>query len=393
MEKLQTSKVLFEIKQEHLETGLRGIPVGYCTTSYVDPIKGLYYKGYSISTLVERTPEEVMYLLLNDDLPTAAQLAEFNVILRQHAHLDPRILEHLKTFPQDTHPTKLFLAGLNLLGIYHTSPELMTSGYHIIGKLPELVAGVYHTLNADWAPMRASEPQRGYIENFIHMLASPDAVLTKLVQFMKIFVILHFDHGGGNLSTFVGKVVSSAHSELTEALIAAMCGLAGPLHGKANQEALRFLKRAESRISDPSNEEQVMAFIEAMIAKKEKIFGFGHAVLRAEDPRATILYALGEELCANNPTFLLAKTFRKVAPRVLSKVKKIANPYANVDAVSGCLLSALGLRDENFYTVLFGMARCVGITAQIFYERLSAREGRGTPITRPKYLYSGPKRS
>ncbi|BBM89424.1 citrate synthase [Spirochaetota bacterium] len=391
MKEKQSAQALFELTTDHLETGLRGVPVGYCPTSLVHPEKGLFYRGYSIVDLVTKPPEAVIYLILNGELPTERELSVFKESLCENAHASKDILKTLQSYPKHIHPTKLFIAALTLVGAYDIKKDLRESGTQLIARITELTAWVYRVLN-NWGPVNESKPELGYIENFVHMLAPPGVDIAKLTSYMKYFLILHLDHGGGNLSTFVGKVVASAHSDLSESLVAAMAGLAGPLHGKANQESLKFLKEAATHISDPDDEAQVEAFIRQKIAHKEKIFGFGHAVLRTEDLRATVQYDLGDKLCPSDPTFRLAKTFRKVGPGVLSEFKKISNPYPNVDAVSGCLLSALGLSDENYYTVLFGMARCIGITAQIFYDRLIARGGRGTPIVRPKYLYNGPVR-
>jgi citrate synthase len=160
-----------------------------------------------------------------------------------------------------------------------------------------------------------------------------------------------------------------------------MAGLYGPLHGRANQDCLDFVRKVGT--SDP---EKVEAFVRNELASGGKIFGFGHAVLRAEDPRATIEYALGEEICPDDPLFATARTLRSVAVKVLKENPKISNPYPNVDAVSGSLLNAMGLTDSNYYTVLFGLSRITGISAQIVDERLRFRGGKGVAITRPKYF-------
>ncbi|GIW23566.1 MAG: hypothetical protein KatS3mg068_2573 [Candidatus Sericytochromatia bacterium] len=160
----------------------------------------------------------------------------------------------------------------------------------------------------------------------------------------------------------------------------------------ANQECLRFLKEVLSEVNDPNDEKAVYENLEKRFAEGKKIYGFGHAVLRVEDPRATVQYELGEKICPDSPIFRMAVTMRKVGTEFLKKQPKVSNPYPNVDAVSGSLLTSVGLTDDNYYTVLFGLSRCVGISAQIVYERLEARNGKGTPIVRPKYLYSGPVR-
>jgi len=220
-----------------------------------------------------------------------------------------------------------------------------------------------------------------HIENFVHMLGVPGADNDRLVRLLRVFYVLHMDHGGGNLSTFTGKAVASAHSDIFASMAAAMCGLYGPLHGRANQTCLNFVRKVGT--SDPVQVEQ---FIRRALANKDKIFGFGHAVLRAEDPRATIQYALGETLCPADTLFRTAVTMREVAVRVLSEHEKISNPYPNVDAVSGTLLNACGLTDSNYYTVLFGLSRITGISAQIVDERTAFRGGRGVPIYRPKFI-------
>ena len=189
------------------------------------------------------------------------------------------------------------------------------------------------------------------------------------------------DHGGGNLSTFTGKAVASGLADMYASMAAAMAGLYGPRHGRANQDCLNFVRRVGS--SDPDKIEQ---FIRDALSNKDLIYGFGHAVLRSEDPRATIQYGLGETVCPEDELFRTAANMRRVAVAVLSENPKISNPYPNVDAVSGTLLNAVGLRDSDYYTVLFGFSRIVGITAQIVDERLTLRGGKGAPIYRCSFV-------
>lgn len=285
---------------------------------------------------------------------------------------------------------KWFLAALNVMGMYEGTGDYAKDCINVVAQLPEAVAAIFR-LRSGWGEPIAPKPELGYMENFVHMLGAPQAS-PDLLRLMKVFSILHFDHGGGNLSTFVGKAIASGHEDMYGSLVGAMAALAGPLHGMANQECLRFLKEIAKDIKDPSDEKELHAYVENLLAKGGVLYGFGHAVLRVEDPRATVEFALGEDLAKNDPLFRLAVTLRKVGSEILKKKGKAADPYPNVDAVSGCLLSACGLKDENYYTVLFGLSRCVGIAAQIVYERKEARGGKGIPIVRPKYLYSGPVR-
>ena len=200
-------------------------------------------------------------------------------------------------------------------------------------------------------------------------------------KILATYLVLHMDHGGGNLSTFAGKAVASGHATVYSSMAGAMNALSGPLHGRANQSCFEFVKSIGT--SDP---DEVEAFVRGELAAKRPVFGFGHAVLRAEDPRATVQFALGEKLCPDDKYFKTIRTLREVAPRVLSENPKISNPNANVDIASGTLLNHVGLTKPEYYTTFFGWARVAGIGAQIIDERVVMRDGRGIPIYRPKYI-------
>jgi citrate synthase len=374
------SEVLFEITRKHLNTGLRGFPVGTCRTSSVDPIKGLSYVGYRVAELAFHEPEAVIFLLLHRDLPTNDQLSSFKADIRARSGVDPKVLEVLKGLPREGHPMEWFTTGLTLLGMTSKTGDYAEDALNVIAWMPELVAAIFR-IRSGWGDPIASKPELGLIENFVHMLGVPGGDREKLEKLLRVFYVLHMDHGGGNLSTYVGKAIASAQTDMYSCLAGAMAGLYGPLHGRANQDCLDFVRKVGT--SDP---DKVEAFVRNELATGGKIFGFGHAVLRAEDPRATIEYALGEEICPDDPLFATARTLREVAVKVLKENPKISNPYPNVDAVSGSLLNAMGMTDSNYYTVLFGLSRCTGISAQIVDERLRFRGGKGTPITRPKYL-------
>lgn len=373
-------QVLFEITNAHLNTGLRGYPVGTCRTSRVDPMEGVSYVGYPVAELAYKDPEAIAWLLLHRDLPSDEELAGFKADLVSRSGVDSKVIELLKQLPAEGHPMEWFITGLVLLGMTSKTGDWKEDAHNVIAKVPELIAAIFR-IRSGWGDPIASEPERGLIENFVHMLGVPGADNDKLVELLRVFYVLHMDHGGGNLSTFTGKAVASAHSDLFTSLAAAMGGLSGPLHGRANQDCLDFVRSVGS--SDP---EQIRAFIEDALANKKKIYGFGHAVLRAEDPRATIEYALGEQICPDDELFKTALNMRTVAVEVLSGIEKISNPYPNVDAVSGTLLNACGLTESDYYTVLFGLARCTGIAAQIVDERVNARNGKGVPIYRPKFI-------
>ena len=375
------SDVLFEITEDHLNTGLRGFPVGHLWTSKVDPIKGLYYVGRPIAEICDHDPEQVMFLLLNKRFPSDPEDKEFRADLTRRARNFPKgVLDLLKALPREGHPMEWFMAGLFYLSMYGKQEDYAEDGLNLIAWVNELVAAIFR-IREGWGDPIPSEPERGYVENFAHMLGAPDAH-PEATRVMRLMHIMHYDHGGGNLSTLTGKAVASGLADIFASMAAAMAGLYGPRHGRANQDALNFIRE----VGDP-DPEHVRNFIQNCLATKKLMFGFGHAVLRAEDPRATIGYEVGGKYFADDENVRIALTLRTEAPPILKETGKIANPYPNVDAITGSLLNAIGLTDSDYYTVLFGWSRTVGIAAQIIDERVYFRGGRGVPIYRCAYIY------
>lgn len=372
--------VLFEVKNEHLNTGLRGFPVGTCRTSKVDPYKGLSYVGYPIAELAFEEPEAIIYLLFHKELPNAGQLADFKADLARRAVIDPRVIDLLKGLPKDGHPMEWLICGLMYLGMTGKTGDFREDGLNMIARSSELIANIFR-IRSGWGEPVQSRPELGLVENFVHMMGVPDVDTERLTRLLRVFYVLHMDHGGGNLSTFTGKAVASGLADQYASLAAAMAALYGPRHGRANQDCLDFVREVGT-----SDHAAIEAFVRNRLATGGLVYGFGHAVLRAEDPRAAIQYALGEEICPNDPLFRTAVAMREVVVRVLKENPKISNPYPNVDAVSGSLLNASGLTDSDYYTVLFGFSRIAGIAAQIVDERLVLRDGKGVAIYRCKYI-------
>lgn len=381
-----TSDVLFEVKKENLETGLRGYPVGYCTTSTVDPVKGLFYAGQPVTELISGKPEEVIYLLYYGKKGTAEQLEQFTQELRKRAKVSPDVIRHITLLPRQGHPMKLFCAALLICGMIEGKNDYREDCLNLIAKAPEIAATVIN-FHADWGKIKPSRPELGYMENFTQMLNMPNGNVEELTKAFKLFNILHYDHGGGNLSTFVGKAVASGLEDMYGSMSAAMAALAGPRHGKANQDCLEFVNSVLEQLGEQATPQQMEDLIRKRLQNNELIFGFGHAVLRVEDPRAQIFYEKANRKYANHPLVKIANLLREIGPKVLKENPKISNPYPNVDAISGVLLTVAGFPYPEYYTILFGLARIVGISIQIVYERCEAREGKGTPIVRPKYIY------
>jgi citrate synthase len=383
------SDILFEVKEDNLETGLRGYPVGYCTTSTVDPTKGLFYAGHPVSEIDHWEPEQVIYLIFYGKEGNLQEIKAFSEELKRRAHCSPQLIEHINRLPRQGHPMKLFSAALLLAGTFEGKNDYREDALNIVAKIPEIAAAVinYH---AGWGPSKKANAELGYMENFAHMLNVPNANREGLTRAFKLFNILHYDHGGGNLSAFVGKAIASGLEDLYGSLCGAMCALSGPRHGRANQEGLVFVNKLIQELGENPTEGQLEALLRKKLAANELVIGFGHAVLRVEDPRATLFYKVAQEHYPNHPLVKMAEFLRKVGSKVLKENPKISDPHPNIDAVSGIVLTASGFPYPEYYTLLFGMARVVGISRQIVYERLEARDGKGTPIVRPKYIFKNP---
>lgn len=379
-------EVLFEITKDHLETGLRGIPIGYCTTSTVNPTKGLIYVDKSIHEIASWSPESVIYLLYYGKEGTPQEVATFTQNLTQRAKCSKDLVSSIDRLPREGHPMKLFCAALLLTGIFEGKNDYKEDCLNLIAKVPEVAAAVINH-HAGWGKTNPSNPELGYMVNFSQMLNVPNGNKKQLAKTFELFNILHMDHGGGNLSTFVGKAVASGLEDIYGSMCAAMCALDGPKHGRANQDSLEFVESFVKELGSDATAAQVEMALRKRLEQNQLIFGYGHAVLRVEDPRALVLYNKAIQKYPDHPLVKMAILLREVAPKVLGENPKISDPYANVDAISGVLLTAAGFPYREYFTVLFGLARVVGIAIQIVYERCEARGGKGTPIVRPKYLY------
>lgn len=386
---MSENKPLFEVYSHHLESGLRSIPVGYCVTSQVDPTTGLYYCSSPVSSLTHYSPCEVIYLLLEGHLPSKKELSTFQDKLKTYSSLPPALVEHIRQLPRSGHPMKMLSSALLLHAMVeepgNTNEEIKQDLFKVIARIPQICA---HIINhhGGFGPTPALDMEKGYIEQFTELLNIPNKS-DDFIEVMRLFNILHYDHGGGNLSCFTGKVVASGHEDLWGALSASMSALAGPRHGKANQDCLAQVQELHHLLGTSYSKKNLTSLLRKRLVEKKLLYGFGHAVLRVEDPRATIFYHVAQKNSPNDPLVKLALDLRQEGTAVLKENPKIANPYPNVDAISGVLLHSCGFKYPEYYTLLFGMSRIVGIAIQVCYDRFYAREGKGTVIVRPKFLY------
>ena len=381
---MDNEKVLCEVTENHLNTGLRGIPVGTCRTSFVTPTEGVHYCGYPIKELVDFSPEDIIYLLFNKELPTTAQSSAFKADLAARGNVPSGLENVLQTLPKDGHPMDWLSVGIQTLGMLDTTGNWREDALNLIARMPRLMGLIFRYREGRSADIADDDSSKSLVQRFVDTVGVDEHLRAKMERVVSTYLVLHMDHGGGNLSTFTGKSIASGKATVYSAIAGAMNALSGPLHGRANQSCLEFVLKIGT-----SDEAEVEKFVRNELKEGRPVFGFGHAVLSVEDPRATAQFAIGEEICPDDENFKIIRTLRKVAPMVLSENKKIRNPNANVDIASGALLYHVGLTDPTYYTTFFGWARVAGIGAQIVDERTVLRSGKGVPIYRPKYYAEG----
>ena len=372
---------IFDLTTAHLNTGMRGIPVGTCRTSFVTPTEGVHYCGYPISELAMMSPEDIVYLLFHKELPNLEQSSEFRENLQSRGALPPGVEEVLATLPKNGHPMDWLSIGIHTLGMLGGVGDWSEDALNLIARMPRLLGLIFRYREGRTENIPDDDLSLPLVGRFTNTLDINNVDKAVMNRVLSTYLVLHMDHGGGNLSTFAGKAVASGHATVYASMSGAMNALSGPLHGRANQSCFEFVKRIGT--SEPA---EVERFVRGELEARRPVFGFGHAVLRAEDPRATVQFALGEEICPDDEFFRIIRVLREIAPMVLSENPKISNPNANVDIASGTLLNFVGLQDPEYYTTFFGWARVAGIGAQIVDERTVMRSGKGIPIYRPKYI-------
>ena len=372
--------------------GQRGVKGLVCTTSLVDPIKGLIVRGIPILELSEKLPEEILFLLVTGELPDQAALADLQAALKRHAEVPAYVWNALEALPEDTHPMVSLAIGILAMqgessfkskydaGISKMDywQPVLDDAILLLGRLPALAAGIYR-MRFKKGPRIAPDPNLDWGGNYAHMLGVTDDETFK--DYIRLYLVLHCDHEGGNVSAFTNHVVGSALSDLFYSTSAGLNGLAGPLHGLANQECLKYILGILDHFGGVPTDEQLVQHAWDTLNSGRVIPGYGHAVLRATDPRFTAFVNFGKKACPDSPVFQLVEKHFKLIPGVLQEHGKAKNPWPNVDAASGALLYHYGLTEFDYYTVLFGISRVMGMSAQVLYARAV-----GSPIVRPKSM-------
>jgi citrate synthase len=372
--------------------GMRGVKCMVTETSTVDPDKGIHFRGYAIPELPEKLlPEGMFYLLLTGELPTKKDVKEITKEWQKRSALPKYLIDILETIPKDIHPmTQLSLAILSLqrdsiftqkykIGMKRADywEPMFEDAMNLLAKLPLIASYIYRRVFKNNKHIPA-DPQLDWAGNLAHMLGIKDKEFKEL---MRLYLVIHCDHEGGNVSAHTTHLVGSALSDAYYSLSAGMNGLAGPLHGLANQEVLRWIMKIIKDLGDTPSKEQLEKYIWDTLNTGQVIPGYGHAVLRQTDPRYLIQREFALKHFSDDKIFKITNILYEIVPDILKKHGKAKNPWPNVDALSGCLLYHYGIKEFDFYTVLFGISRAIGILASLILDRAI-----GLPIERPKSI-------
>ena len=379
--------------------GMRGIKSLVTDISYLDPDEGIRYRGYTLPEVFKLLPkpkgsempyvEGLWYLLLTGDIPSDIEVLEVVDEYKKRRILPRYVYEVIDAFPCCSHPMTIFSSaimsmqresffakkykvGLNKNDLWDSTYE---DAFNLIAKLPEIAAYIYRKLYRDGKRIQ-SNPDYDLGANFAHMMG----IVRPYDDVSRLNFIIHADHESGNVSAHTGHLVASSLSDVYYSISAMIGGLAGPLHGLANQEVLRWLQEVYEKMGDVvPTEDEMKQFVWDTLNSGQVIPGFGHAVLRKTDPRYTVQREFSMKYLSDDILFKYVDVLYKVVPPILLEQGKAKNPWPNVDAQSGIIQWHFGVTEYDFYTVLFGIGRAIGIAANIVWDRAL-----GYPLERPK---------
>jgi citrate synthase len=389
-----------EITISQVYGGMRNVKSLVTDISYVDPVEGIRLRGYTIPELLSALPKlpgaemplvgGLYYLLLIGELPTIELAMEVEEEWKRRSQVPAYVNDVLKMMPGDTHPMTMFSTAVLVMqresifarDIHQMKKEdfweaMLEDSLNLTARLPAIAAFIYRLkykggriippdLSLDWGA------------NFAHMMGVSDPLYAEL---SRLYFIIHSDHESGNVSAHATHLVASALSDIYYATSACLDGLAGPLHGLANQECLGWLLEVYRQFGGVPESDQLRQFAWDTLNSGKVIPGYGHAVLRKTDPRFTAQMEFGMRHLPKDDIFKLASLVYEVIPQVLIEQGKAKDPWPNVDAISGTLQHHYGVTEFDFYTVLFGVSRLLGVSANAVWARAL-----GQPIERPKSL-------
>jgi citrate synthase len=379
--------------------GMRGVKCMVTETSALDPFEGIRFRGFNIPQLRQKLPkapggeeplpEGIFYLLLTGELPTEDDVKQITQEWQKRSPLPDYLIDVLKTIPKDTHPMTQFSLGILTLQKESIFAQKYREGMskmeywdpmyedvmNLLAKLPHIASYIYRRSykNDEHIP---ADPNLDWGGNFAHMIGIEKEEFKEL---MRLYLVLHSDHEGGNVSAHTTHLVGSALSDAYYSLSGGMNGLAGPLHGLANQEVLRWIMDLMEKLGGVPDKEQLKKYVWDTLNAGQVIPGYGHAVLRQTDPRYVAQREFALKHLPEDEIFQTVSALYEIVPDILKEHGKAKNPWPNVDAHSGCILYHYGITEFDFYTVFFGASRAIGVLSSLIWDRAL-----GLAIERPK---------
>jgi citrate synthase len=390
---------LGEITVAQVYQGMRGMTALICETSKLDSQEGIRFRGYSIPELqaklpkypggAEPLPEGLFHLILMNEMPDDDDVRRLSNSWARRAIVPQHVFKAIDALPLTAHPMTQFVVGIMALrtetefgkgyarGISKSEYWEYTyeDAMNLIARLPRVAAYIYRRTYKNGDHIEP-DPKLDWAGNFAHMLGYENEEFREL---MRLYMTIHSDHEGGNVSAHAVHLVGSALSDAYQSFAAGMNGLAGPLHGLANQEVIKWtLEMLEDLGTQEPTKEQIADYVKRTLAGGKVVPGFGHAVLRKTDPRYMAQREFAQKHMPEDPLFKVVSNIFEVVPGILEATGKVKNPYPNVDAHSGQLLMHYGMVEYDFFTVLFGVSRSLGVLANLIWDRALAM-----PIERP----------
>lgn len=389
-----------EVTLSQAYQGMRGITGLVTETSLLDSEEGIRFRGYTIPELQvklpkapkgdEPLPEGLFYLMLLGELPTNKETENITNLWQRRSHVPNYVFDTIDALPLSTHPMTMFVVGVMALQTESNFAKEYAKGLNkkdywsfvyddamdLIARLPRIAAYIYRRKYKNNEHIQPN----GLLDwagNLAHMMGYENESFKEL---MRLYMTIHADHEGGNVSAHTTHLVGSALSDPYLSYAAGMNGLAGPLHGLANQEVIKWIYEMQDSLGtkEPSKE-QIATYVQQTLSAGKVVPGYGHAVLRKTDPRFTAQMTFGKKHMPDDPLVNTVWNIYDTVPPILQSLGKIKNPWPNVDAHSGALLVHYGMVEYEFYTVLFAVSRALGVLASLCWDRAL-----GQPLERPK---------
>ncbi len=396
------TKKIGEVTLAQVYQGMRGITGLVTETSLLDAQEGIRFRGFTIPELqqklpkakggTEPLPEALFHLMLLGELPDDDEVHELTSVWQRRSHVPKHVFDTIDATPINSHPMTQFVIAIMALQTESTFAKRYAAGMNkkeywdatfddsmdLIARLPRVAAYIYRRKYKGGEHIQPN----GLLDwagNFAHMMGFEDEGFKEL---MRLYMTIHADHEGGNVSAHTTHLVGSALSDPYLSFAAGMNGLAGPLHGLANQEVIKWIfeMREQLGVETPTSA-QIEEYVKKTLSEGKVVPGYGHAVLRKTDPRFTAQMEFGKKHLPNDPLVNTVWNIYETVPPILQSLGKIKNPWPNVDAHSGALLVHYGMVEYEFYTVLFGVSRALGVLASLCWDRAL-----GLPLERPKSI-------